>query len=148
MSEKIWLVTGCATGFGRAIAEAALAQGHKVAVTDRNLAAVEDFALRYPETALPLGLDVTNSDQIAAAVDARFRNFERIDVLVNNAGYAVQQAVAEAAMPSVRGMWLACAGQRSYHQFRLGRRPGLRAVHGALCVQQIRGRGAERRVGR
>jgi len=105
MSEKIWLVTGCATGFGRAIAEAALAQGHKVAVTDRNLAAVEDFALRYPETALPLGLDVTNSDQIAAAVDASFRHFERIDVLVNNAGYAVQQAVEEADMPSVRGMY-------------------------------------------
>lgn len=105
MTGKTWLVTGCATGFGRQIAEHALARGDRVAVTDRSLVSVEDFALRYPDTALPLGLDVTNSGQIAAAVEAAFAHFGRIDVLVNNAGYAVQQAVEEADLAALRAMY-------------------------------------------
>lgn len=105
MTEKTWLITGCATGFGRAIAESALAQGDKVAVTDRSGAAVEDFAARYPAAALPLGLDVTRPDQVAAGIQAAIARFGRIDVLVNNAGYAVQQAVEEADMVAVRGMY-------------------------------------------
>ena len=44
-----WLITGCSTGIGRHIALAALAKGHKVAVTARNVAAVEDIVAEHPE---------------------------------------------------------------------------------------------------
>lgn len=105
MTKKAWFITGCATGFGRALAEAALARGAQVAVTDRSREAVADLGERYPDTALALGLDVTKPDQVRGALDAAFDRFGRLDVLVNNAGYAVQAAVEEADMPAVRAMF-------------------------------------------
>ncbi len=104
MTNKTWLITGCATGFGRALAETALARGDRVAVTDRDGAAVADFAERYPDTALALGVDVTKHDQIVSGIDAAFDHFGKVDVLVNNAGFAVQAAVEEADMARVRAM--------------------------------------------
>jgi NAD(P)-dependent dehydrogenase (short-subunit alcohol dehydrogenase family) len=103
--SKVWFVTGCATGFGRALAEAALARGDSVAVTDRGLDAVADLGAQYPDSALALQLDVTQPDQIRAALDAAFDRFGRIDVLVNNAGFAVQATVEEADMDRVRAMF-------------------------------------------
>ena len=105
MSGKVWFVTGCATGFGRALAEAALARGDKVAVTDRSFDAVAPLAAQYPNGALALGLDVTRPDQVRAALHAAFERFGRIDVLVNNAGFAVQATVEEADMDRVRAMF-------------------------------------------
>ncbi|WP_442854245.1 hypothetical protein [Arthrobacter sp. Soil762] len=49
-----WLITGCSTGTGRALAQAVLANGHNAVVTARNVAAVEDIAAAYPDIALPL----------------------------------------------------------------------------------------------
>ena len=85
-SEKglAWLITGCSTGFGREIAMAALAKGHRVAVTARQPAAVEDIVAQNPDRAIALPLDVTDREQIASAVAATEKNFGGIDVLVNN----------------------------------------------------------------
>lgn len=105
MSGKTWLVTGCATGFGRTLAEMALARGDRVAATDRSLDAVLDLASRYPDSTLALGLDVTKPAEVHAGVDAAFAHFRRIDVIVNNAGYGVQAAVEEADMAEVRSMF-------------------------------------------
>lgn len=105
MSEKVWFITGCATGFGRALAEAALVRGDKIAVTDRSFDAVADLGAQYPDSALALGLDVTRPDQVRAALHAAFEHFGRIDLLVNNAGFAVQAAVEEADMDRVRAMF-------------------------------------------
>jgi len=105
MTDKTWLITGCATGFGRALAEAALARGDRVAATDRSADAVADLAQRYPETSLALGLDVTRPDQVRAALDAAFARFGRLDVLVNNAGYGVQSAVEETDEATMRAMF-------------------------------------------
>jgi NAD(P)-dependent dehydrogenase (short-subunit alcohol dehydrogenase family) len=58
-----WLITGCSTGLGRALAQAVLAAGHNAVVTARNAAAVEDIAAAHPETGLVLPLDVTNTAQ-------------------------------------------------------------------------------------
>ena len=55
-----WLITGCSTGLGRAFAEAALDAGHDVVVTARDLAAVTPLTDRYPGSALPVALDVTD----------------------------------------------------------------------------------------
>jgi NAD(P)-dependent dehydrogenase (short-subunit alcohol dehydrogenase family) len=80
---KAWLITGCSTGFGRALAEELLARGEQVVATARRPEVLEDLSDR----ALVLPLDVTKPDAIAAAVAATQERFGRIDVLVNNAGY-------------------------------------------------------------
>jgi gluconate 5-dehydrogenase len=85
-----WLITGCSTGIGREIARAALEAGHQVVVTARKVADVEDFVERYGAAALAVPLDVTDRDQIAAAVAAAEGAFGGIDVLVNNAGIGMR----------------------------------------------------------
>lgn len=105
MSGKIWFITGCATGFGRSLAEAALRRGDSVAVTDRSLDAVAELGAAWPDTAIALGLDVTRPDQVRAALDAAFDRFGRIDVLVNNAGYGLLAAIEEASDAQIRQMF-------------------------------------------
>jgi NAD(P)-dependent dehydrogenase (short-subunit alcohol dehydrogenase family) len=91
-----WLITGCSTGLGRALAEAVLARGDQAVVTARDAAAVDDLAKAHPERALALALDVTVPDQVAAAVRQADDRFAAVDVLVNNAGYGYRAAVEEA----------------------------------------------------
>ncbi len=100
-----WLITGCSTGFGREIALAALAKGHRVAVTARNPAAVEDIVAGHGDHAMALALDVTLRAQIEAAVAATLERFGAIDVLVNNAGYGYMAAVEEGEDDEVRAMF-------------------------------------------
>jgi NAD(P)-dependent dehydrogenase (short-subunit alcohol dehydrogenase family) len=100
-----WLITGCSTGIGRHIAEAALARGHRVAVSARNRAAVEDVVAAHPERAIALALDVTKRDQVEAAVRETERAFGGIDVLVNNAGYGYMSAVEEGEEAEIRALF-------------------------------------------
>jgi NAD(P)-dependent dehydrogenase (short-subunit alcohol dehydrogenase family) len=100
-----WLITGCSTGFGREIARAALEAGHSVAVTARNVDVVADFADQFGDRALALPLDVTDRDQITAAVGSVEKTFGGIDVLVNNAGYGYMAAVEEGEDAEVRKLF-------------------------------------------
>ena len=100
-----WLITGCSTGIGREIARAALEAGHSVAVTARNVDAVADFADQFGDRALALPLDVTDRDQITAAVGSVEKTFGGIDVLVNNAGYGYMSAVEEGEDAEVRKLF-------------------------------------------
>jgi NAD(P)-dependent dehydrogenase (short-subunit alcohol dehydrogenase family) len=100
-----WLITGCSTGIGREIASAALRKGHKVAVTARKPAAVQDLVDTHPDQAIGLPLDVTDRHQIAAAVDATEKEFGAIDVLVNNAGYGYMSALEEGEDQEVRRLF-------------------------------------------
>ena len=90
-----WLITGCSTGLGRALAEAVLDRGHNAVVTARDVTTVRDITDRHPDTALALALDVTDEDQVTTAVAAAEERFGGIDVLVNNAGYGYRAAVEE-----------------------------------------------------
>jgi len=81
-----WLITGCSTGLGRALAAAVLDGGDNVVVTARDAAMVEDLARSYSDTALALPLDVTDHAQRRDVVRAARERFGAIDVLVNNAG--------------------------------------------------------------
>src|SRR3954447_11530734 len=90
-----WFITGCSTGLGRAFAEAVLDRGHNAVVTARDVTKVMDLVDAHPDTALALPLDVTNDDQVAAAVAAAEERFGGVDVLVNNAGYGYRAAVEE-----------------------------------------------------
>ncbi|MGD1173499.1 oxidoreductase [Mycobacterium seoulense] len=100
-----WLITGCSTGFGREIARAALEAGHGVVVTARRADAVRDFADEFGDRAVPVALDVTDADQIAAAVSTADAAFGGIDVLVNNAGHGYLSAVEEGEDAEVRKLF-------------------------------------------
>jgi NAD(P)-dependent dehydrogenase (short-subunit alcohol dehydrogenase family) len=100
-----WLITGCSTGLGRALAEAVLAHGDSAVVTARDVASVQDLAAAHPDTALAVALDVTDDAQVAAAVQAGEARFGGIDVLVNNAGYGYRAAVEEGDDADVRRLF-------------------------------------------
>ncbi|BET11196.1 SDR family NAD(P)-dependent oxidoreductase [Pandoraea sputorum] len=102
MSEKIWFITGAARGFGRIWAEAALARGDKVAATARNAGALDELVERYGDRMLGLSLDVTDAQQVADAVAQAHRHFGRLDVVLNNAGYALVGAIEEAKINDVK----------------------------------------------
>jgi NAD(P)-dependent dehydrogenase (short-subunit alcohol dehydrogenase family) len=104
-SDKVWFITGCSTGLGQALTRAALAAGAKVVATSRKVSDIEHFAKSYPDTALTLQLDVTNNEQIHAAVDAAQKKFGRIDVLVNNAGYGIIGSLEEVPDDEVRKLF-------------------------------------------
>lgn len=98
---KTWLITGCSTGLGRSLAKKALAKGYNVAITARNKDKIIDLSKQYPQTALPLCLDVTNKESIQAAIKETINHFGTIDVLVNNAGYGYRGAVEEGRQEDV-----------------------------------------------
>jgi len=104
-SPAAWLITGCSSGIGREIALAALAKGHKVAVTARKPSAVEEIAASYPDQVIAPALDVTDRDRVAQVVRETESAFGRIDVLVNNAGYGYMAAVEEGEDDEVRRMF-------------------------------------------
>jgi 3-oxoacyl-[acyl-carrier protein] reductase len=86
LKGKRALVTGAASGFGRAIAETYVREGARVAVVDINGDAAEAAALRIGERAIPITCDVAQGDQVKAAVDQSLKAFGGLDIVVNNAG--------------------------------------------------------------
>lgn len=95
--ERVWLITGASTGFGRELAEQALAQGDSVVATARRPEQLADLAERFGKACLAQPLDVTDRASIDAAVAAALKKFGRVDVLVNNAGYGLAGAIEEAS---------------------------------------------------
>jgi NAD(P)-dependent dehydrogenase (short-subunit alcohol dehydrogenase family) len=104
MTTKTWLVTGCSTGFGRALATILLERGEQVVTTARNPATVQDLVADHRERALGLALDITDAAAVARAVEAAHERFGRIDVLVNNAGYGAMGAVEDTPADIARAM--------------------------------------------
>ena len=103
--SKVWFITGCSTGFGRALASLALQQGNRVVVTARKTSDIEDIVSPYPETAIAVKLDVTDKADIKASVEKAMETFGGIDVLVNNAGIGYFGAVEESEDDEVRRMF-------------------------------------------
>lgn len=100
-----WLITGCSTGLGRALAEAVIAAGHNAVVTARDAARVADLADATPDRVLAVALDVTNPGQVAAAARQADERFGGVDVLVNNAGYGYRGAIEEGDDADVRALF-------------------------------------------
>jgi NAD(P)-dependent dehydrogenase (short-subunit alcohol dehydrogenase family) len=100
-----WLITGCSTGLGRALAEEVLEHGDNVVATARDASKVQDLAQSHPDSALGLSLEVTDDAQVTRAVRAAEARFGSIDVLVNNAGYGYRAAVEEADDDDVKALF-------------------------------------------
>ncbi|MDT0486250.1 MULTISPECIES: oxidoreductase [Streptomyces] len=84
--NKVWLITGASSGFGRAIAEAALADGDVVVGAVRRPEALDDLVAAHPDQVEAVRLDVTDMSAAEAVVRDVVARHGRIDVLVNNAG--------------------------------------------------------------
>ena len=102
MTEQIWFITGSSRGLGRSVAEEALAAGRKVVATARRTSTLDDLAGRYGGRLLTVPLDVTHPAQAADAADRAVEHFGRIDVVVNNAGYADLAPVEEVSLDAFR----------------------------------------------
>ena len=96
-----WVITGVSTGFGRALAEAVLAEGHRVTGTVRKEKDREAFAALNPGQSHAVILDVTDEKAVHRVI-GEVAKASPIDVLVNNAGYGFEGAVEEAPLGEVR----------------------------------------------
>jgi NAD(P)-dependent dehydrogenase (short-subunit alcohol dehydrogenase family) len=103
--KKVWLITGCSTGFGRALALEVLAKGYLVAVASRNTNDVLDIVKDYPDNSIAIKLDVTKIKEIKEAIAETITRFGQIDVLVNNAGIGYFGAIEESEDEEVRRMF-------------------------------------------
>lgn len=101
---KVWFITGCSSGLGRALGEAALARGERVVLTARNPERLADTVAAHPRSALAVALDVNDAAQIKAAVARAEDAFGPIDVIVNNAGHLTLGAVEESSAEDYRSM--------------------------------------------
>ena len=96
--SKVWFVTGSSRGLGRAIVEGALEAGDRVVATARKPEQLDDLVTRYGDRIRTVALDVTDADQVPAAVQAGLDAFSRYDVVVNNAGYGDIAAIEDVAL--------------------------------------------------
>jgi NAD(P)-dependent dehydrogenase (short-subunit alcohol dehydrogenase family) len=88
--SQVVLITGCSTGIGRDLVQHLKQANYTVVATARHVETLADLSAD-----LKLPLDVTCAESIAHAVEATLQQFGRIDVLVNNAGYAVPGAIED-----------------------------------------------------
>ncbi|KAJ7151205.1 NAD-P-binding protein [Mycena filopes] len=86
--RRVWLITGSSSGFGRAVAEAALENGEIVVATLRKPADLDDLAAN-PENLLVVKCDVTKTSDIISAFSCAVAKYGRLDVVFNNAGCAI-----------------------------------------------------------
>ena len=92
---RVWLITGCSRGLGRALAEAVLADGDHLVATARNPAQLDDLVDRHGDQVRAVALDVNDPAAARAAVRTAVDTFGRLDILVNNAGYADVAAIED-----------------------------------------------------
>lgn len=104
-TPKTWFVTGASRGLGAAIVRAALEAGDRVVATARRREALTETFGADSDSLLSVALDVTRYDAVQAAVDAALARFDRIDVLVNNAGYGHLSIFEESTAEDVQSQF-------------------------------------------
>ena len=102
MSKKVWLITGCSRGLGRALAEAVLGAGHQLVATARDPISLNDLKEKYGNQVRLAAVDVTNENDASAAVQMAVDAFGKLDVLVNNAGYGTVNSIEERSLDDFR----------------------------------------------
>jgi NAD(P)-dependent dehydrogenase (short-subunit alcohol dehydrogenase family) len=100
--SKVWLITGSSRGIGRELAKAVLAAGHRLVATARKPEDLSDLVAQYGDRVRAVALDVTDAAAARAAVAAATSAFGRLDVVVNNAGYANVNSIEDMAEEDFR----------------------------------------------
>ena len=100
--SKIWLITGSSRGLGRDLAKAVLASGDRLVATARKPEQLRDLVDQYGDQVRAVALDVTDPASARVAVAAAVSNFGRLDVVVNNAGYANISSIEDVAEEDFR----------------------------------------------
>ena len=95
MSKKVWLVTGCSKGLGKALVEELIAQGYPVAGTSRSKESLEKSIGAESDLFLPLSMNVKEEADVKKAIAQATEKFGRIDVVVNNAGFTHLATIEE-----------------------------------------------------
>ena len=104
MSKTIF-ITGASRGLGKIWAEAFLKRGDKVVTTSRTLSSLQELADRYPDTCLPIQLDISSKADSIAAIEKAIQHFGSLDVLINNAGFAVLGTIEEISEKDIRDIF-------------------------------------------
>jgi len=101
--SKVWLITGASKGLGLALAKQLLKKGHQVAATSRTIKGLTDeFGENYSASFLPLEVDLTSEPSIKNAIALTIVRFNRIDVVVNNAGFGTGGALEELTQQEIK----------------------------------------------
>ncbi|MEV3859515.1 oxidoreductase [Streptomyces sp. NPDC050095] len=104
-NTKVWLITGASSGFGRAIAQAAVAAGDTVIGTARRTEGLADLVAAHPGQVEAIALDVTDGERIDAVAAEVLERHGRVDVLVNNAGRTQVGAFEETTDAELRDLF-------------------------------------------
>lgn len=94
-NQQVWFITGASKGLGLELASQLLQQGHRVAATSRNVAELRRAVGIESANFLPLAVDLATETSVAEAIAATVRQFGRIDVVANNAGYGQTGSLEE-----------------------------------------------------
>ncbi|MGM9476047.1 SDR family NAD(P)-dependent oxidoreductase [Pedobacter sp. GSP4] len=93
--KKVWFITGASKGLGLSLVHQLLNAGQYVAATSRNIDELKKAVAIGTEKFLPLAVDLGNEQSVEEAIKATVTKFERIDVLINNAGYGIGGSIEE-----------------------------------------------------
>lgn len=104
-SNRTWLITGCASGFGARLAQCLIERGERVVATDRSVDLLAHLRADDPAQLLRLAMDVTDPVAIRRAVETAVTHFGRVDVLVNNAGLGHGGPLEEAHLDDIRRLF-------------------------------------------
>lgn len=100
--EKVWLVTGASKGLGLELVKVLLSEGYKVVATSRSQNALINALGPQSDVFLPLEVDLTKEQSVQDAVYKTLKVFQKIDVLVNNAGYGQFGTIEEVSNEEAR----------------------------------------------
>lgn len=102
LMSKVWFITGASSGFGAELSKAVIESGDRVAATFRKPEQVSMFTEQYRDKGMGILLDVRQTDNIASCLQQILDKWNRIDVLVNNAGYGTIGAIEEFTLEEIR----------------------------------------------
>ncbi|KAI0918920.1 hypothetical protein AcW1_003562 [Taiwanofungus camphoratus] len=103
--SRVWFITGCSQGLGKALLEEVLASNKRAVATLRKPETLAAFSKKYSTSQLlVIPLDVADHAQIIQAFEATKSHFGRLDVVVNNAGYGIQGEIENTSEDEARKM--------------------------------------------
>jgi short-subunit dehydrogenase len=105
MKNRIWFITGISSGLGKALAQTVIESGDFLIGTFRNQSQADRFNAEHKGKALALTLDVTDFNEMEKVVKLVIDKFEKIDVLVNNAGYGLAGSIEETSNTEIRDIF-------------------------------------------